>query len=760
MALVANPPPQASSRVELRLRCIDLPDMDVLSKSDPQIRVYLTDARTGGREKLIGETEIIWDNLNPTFSKSIELDYYFEEVQTLRFECVDIDKHGFDMIGSITCTLAEIIGGRGSELAKVFTQPPASRAKNKAGKLPVCIVRADELPSSKDAKVTMQFYATKVDKKDFMGKSDPLLEIHRQNTDGSLTLVHRTEYIKQTLDPMWQPFMVKRSVLCQQDEQRPLILRVWDWNKSGTYSYIGECRVSLAQLKVTKQYPLINADKQKKKGAKYSNSGILHVQKLDIVEMNSFMEYILGGLQINLVIGIDFTGSNGNPANPTSLHYRGPQGNQYTRAITSIAQILLAYDSDGLVPAYGFGGRLPNGVTSHCFALSGDPNRAELVGLPGIMQAYTNAFTWVALHGPTNFAPIINLVAKSAQEIDDNINDFPAYMILLIITDGEITDMSNTSDAIVAAATLPVSIIIVGVGNADFGKMDILDGDDDRLRDSRGRPAARDIVQFVPYNRFANNPAALAAEVLEEVPGQVTSYFESKRIKPRVRQAASSHDLSKLMARHNAEVAAAAAAPGGTTTVVQTTQQTGQIVQQQVVQQPAQQQQPMQQPVQQQMPPQQIQYEPGYGQQQQQQRYSQPPMQQQPQQQPQQQQRYSQPPQQYQQQPQQQQQYGQPAPGFNAALSQMGLGSGYGQQQPQQQQQYQQQPQQQQQQQPQQQQYQQQPQQQHYGGYNAGGMIMQGYGQQQQPQQPQYQQQGYGQQQIQPQQQQYGPPGA
>ena len=738
-AVAANPPPQSCSRVELRIRCVDLPDMDVLSKSDPQVRVYLNDARTGGREKLIGETEIIWDNLNPTFSKSIELDYYFEEVQQLRFECVDIDKKGYDMIGNITCQLAEIIGGRGSELAKVFQQPPASFAHNKHGKLPVCIVHADELSGSKDAKITMQWYATKVDKKDFLGKSDPLLEIHRTNTDGTTTLVHRTEYIKQTLDPYWQPFVIKRSVLCQHDLQRPLVLRVWDWNKSGTYSYIGECRATLEQMRTTRQFALINAEKQKKKGSKYRDSGVLNLQKLDVVETSSFMEYLLGGLQINLVLGIDFTGSNGNPANPTSLHYRSPNGNQYTRAISSIAQILLAYDSDGLVPTYGFGGRLPNGKTSHCFALSGDPARPELVGLPGIMQAYSNAFTWVALHGPTNFAPIINSVTKSAQEIDDNINDFPAYMILLIITDGEITDMANTCDAIVAAATLPVSIIIVGVGNADFGKMDILDGDDERVTNSRGQPAARDIVQFVPFSKYANNPAALAAEVLEEVPEQVTSYFESKGVRPRVRQAASSHDLSKLMARHNADVAAVASGSGAV--VVQQTTSVQQVavpapqpqVQQPVHQNSAPLQQQQQPPVHQNSAPlqqqQQPQYQPGYGQQA-------PPQQQQ---------RYSQPPQQQQGYPPQGQQ--QP-PSFDNALAQMGLNPQQNYQPPAQQQQ------------PQQQQgYGQQ--QQGYG-YNAGGMIMQGqqnYNQAQtQPQQggyqQGYQQQGYGQ--NQQQQQGYG----
>ena len=65
---------------------------------------------------------------------------------------------------------------------------------------------------------------------------------------------------------------------------------------------------------------------------------------------------------------------------------------------------------------------------------------------------------------------------------------------MLLLTDGQICDMSNTKAAIVDLSTLPCSIIIIGVGNADFSSMDELDGDGGMLRDDRGRVCARDIV--------------------------------------------------------------------------------------------------------------------------------------------------------------------------------------------------------------------------------------------------------------------------
>lgn len=82
--------------------------------------------------------------------------------------------------------------------------------------------------------------------------------------------------------------------------------------------------------------------------------------------------------------------------------------------------------------------------------------------------------------------------------------------------------------AIIRASTLPLSIIIVGVGNADFSAMNELDGDTIPLI-LNGIRAERDIVQFVPFNSFqrlsdkALAKSYLAREVLAEIPEQVIS---------------------------------------------------------------------------------------------------------------------------------------------------------------------------------------------------------------------------------------------
>ena len=51
------------------------------------------------------------------------------------------------------------------------------------------------------------------------------------------------------------------------------------------------------------------------------------------------------------------------------------------------------------------------------------------------------------------------------------------------------TDMDQTVATIVRNSSQPLSIVIVGVGGADFSSMNRLDGDGGRLKDSSGKVA-------------------------------------------------------------------------------------------------------------------------------------------------------------------------------------------------------------------------------------------------------------------------------
>jgi len=138
------------------------------------------------------------------------------------------------------------------------------------------------------------------------------------------------------------------------------------------------------------------------------------------------------------------------------------------------------------------------------------------------------------LSGPTLFRPLMegaHYLANAANCSQEN----QKYTVLLVLTDGVINDMDQTIDAVIAASGLPLSVVIIGVGSADFTDMNALDSDKQLLKHG-SKTAVRDIVQFVPYNKVAAyGPAVLAQQVLAEIPNQVLKYFEQHNIVPKKR---------------------------------------------------------------------------------------------------------------------------------------------------------------------------------------------------------------------------------
>ena len=98
MELSSSEPKQA---VELYFSCRKLKNKDLASLSDPFIVLH---RKTESGWIVMGRSEIIWNNLNPDFSKSFPMDFIFERRQVFKVEC----RHATNKTGTESSSLGKV----------------------------------------------------------------------------------------------------------------------------------------------------------------------------------------------------------------------------------------------------------------------------------------------------------------------------------------------------------------------------------------------------------------------------------------------------------------------------------------------------------------------------------------------------------------------------------------------------------------------------------------------------------------------------
>jgi len=212
----------------------------------------------------------------------------------------------------------------------------------------------------------------------------------------------------------------------------------------------------------------------------------------------------------NLIVGIDYTKSNTWNGKKTfggkCLHNTEPDKlNPYQEVILIMGQTLAAFDDDNLIPVYGFGDITTKDKNVFPFFENGRPAN----GFEEVLSRYNEITPRVQLSGPTSFAPLIREAIKIVQKEN-------SYHILLIIADGQVDNVKDTTAAIVEATKYPLSIVTIGVGD---GPWDLMEEFDDKLPERQF-----DNFQFVPYfktmEKAENREVKFSVAALQEIPDQ------------------------------------------------------------------------------------------------------------------------------------------------------------------------------------------------------------------------------------------------
>jgi hypothetical protein len=230
-------------------------------------------------------------------------------------------------------------------------------------------------------------------------KSDPFFEVSR--TYDSLggdawTPVFRSKHVKNNLNPKWEPATIDVNVLCDGNLDRRIKISIFDHESDGKHAKMGSFETSVKELtkaafsgetftsrKGSKSYGEIAVDECKVTGADTSSSATttaqpaayaptasapVPVQQMGAMSLGggmpvpvppprtpTFVDYVSGNCDLSMCVAIDFTGSNGDPRKPGTLHHFSQNGqmNGYEKAITAVGNILSKYDTDQQFPVWG-----------------------------------------------------------------------------------------------------------------------------------------------------------------------------------------------------------------------------------------------------------------------------------------------------------------------------------------------------------------------------------------------------------------------
>jgi hypothetical protein len=506
--------------LDLHVSARKLPKKNATSPID-SFCVFFTANASGGWDEF-ERTEVLKDNPNPAWAKSFAVAFFFELLQRVRIAVYSAGsangalKAG-DVVGEVETSVQALVCFRGAGLALDLKSPNGGSG----GSLLLTL----EQQMTSGAVLSGRVSAQDLRKVYTFSRNWPFVQVEKPSENGGRLSVYRSEIIPKAMGGTWKKFSIGLPALCNGDMKCPITLHFFDQHEGRAPQEIGLATEALEEI-VARGPTFTPLQWSGKPGKKAGDARFLDLQ---IIRQPTLYDYLRAGLQFNLVTAINFTTSNGSPKWPSSFHHLSPgRLNPYESSLYAVGSVICPYDGDQLFAVYGFGATV-DGQVSHCFPLTFNPADPNVRGLEEIIGVYRTSIEKIEFSSPAFFAPVIIAATELANE---SWRATRTYTVLMIVTDGALCDQGDAIDAIVRATDTALSIIIIGVGRADFKGMSVLEGEDGILRSRSGQRAKRDIVQFAPAAKFDHQFPALAAEMLAEIPKQVHTFCSAQKFIP------------------------------------------------------------------------------------------------------------------------------------------------------------------------------------------------------------------------------------
>ncbi|KAJ5067884.1 copine-8 [Anaeramoeba ignava] len=431
-------------------------------------------------------------NQNIKWEHRFECEYSFGQIDIYEVRKYFIEDERRKAFGKLQFSLAEIIYSNGMKL----TKPLLNENNEDLGESIEIIAREIQ---NINLSLTLNIFGRKLDPKGsyLIFKKPNQKEIFKTETQTQKS-------------PKWKPVIISTNQLCDNNLSKLILVECYKFDSTfiGNFQFTMENLISQNQVTL----PLKIANSQKK-----TKSEIV-IQISEKNQEKSFLDF-LQKTMFHLIIGIDFTISNGRANMESSLHHLDKsQPNQYQQIISQIGNVFEYLNKSKKklqIPVFGFGAKFisQNGkeITPDFFPLNNNSDNPEIKGIDNVLSQYENSVETLYFYGPSNFIPIIT----STKQITKHKFSSNDYYVLLIITDGDVIRISEFQKEIESLNNYSLSIVVFGIGDLEFPELEMID-----QQDLNG-------FTFIPFSKIEKN-TNFAKKVLRKIPKHCIQQFKQK----------------------------------------------------------------------------------------------------------------------------------------------------------------------------------------------------------------------------------------
>ena len=232
-------------------------------------------------------------------------------------------------------------------------------------------------------------------------------------------------------------------------------------------------------------------------------------------EKNRLFDYIKSGILFKSFIAIDFSDE--------TYHILNEQKNQYLSSIKDFRKNL--YEFTRLYEVYGFGNNF-NNKKGDFFNFCKDENFCELNGYTNIYLSYMEILNEIKFDNENklkgkSLSPLIkHLVNKIMNQQNPNYYN----IIFILINPSNINDYKDCVDVFIQASFLPLSFVIIGIGEND-NNFNLIKKLCDENEDNIGKKRIRNNTNFIAIKDFKQNLNKIQDEYLKKIPEQLCEFY-------------------------------------------------------------------------------------------------------------------------------------------------------------------------------------------------------------------------------------------